>query len=160
MKTHTEILKKAHYHGRLARRKPCISYAKKQKRLTFANEWINKSSQFWEKVIFSDENKFCIFGFERRKLLWRKQGTAFKKQNLVSTVKHRGGGVMICGCMEASGVGWLTFIDFTLDHMGCLNILKVNLEQSAQDLNHGDDFWFQFDNDPKHTAHNTKLWLL
>ena len=44
--------------------------------------------------------------------------------------------------------------------MGYLNILKVNLNQSAQGLNLGEDFWFQQDNDPKHTAHNIKLWLL
>ena len=41
--------------------------------------------------------------------------------------------------------------------MGYLNILKVNLNQSAQGLNLGEDFWFQQDNDPKHTAHNVKL---
>ncbi|GFU92488.1 ATP-dependent DNA helicase [Trichonephila clavipes] len=44
--------------------------------------------------------------------------------------------------------------------MGYINILKENLKQSAQDLNLGDDFWFQQDNDPKHTTHNVKLWLL
>ena len=37
---------------------------------------------------------------------------------------------------------------------------KETLKQSAQDLNLGDDFWFQQDNNPKHTPHNVKLWLL
>ncbi|GFT00857.1 transposable element Tcb1 transposase [Trichonephila clavipes] len=59
-----------------------------------------------------------------------------------------------------SHVGRLTFIDSTLNHMEYINILKENLKQSAQDLDLGDDFWFQQDNVPKHTAHNVKLWLL
>ncbi|GFT43349.1 uncharacterized protein TNCV_115251 [Trichonephila clavipes] len=62
--------------------------------------------------------------------------------------------------MAANGVGGLTFIDSTLNDMGYINILKENLKQGEQDLNLGDDFWFQQDNDPKHTAHNVKLWLL
>ncbi|GFW07857.1 transposable element Tcb2 transposase [Trichonephila clavipes] len=62
--------------------------------------------------------------------------------------------------MTSNGVGRLTFIDSTLNHMGYINILKENLKQSAQDLNLGDDFWFQQDNDPKNTAHNVKLSLL
>ena len=85
---------------------------------------------------------------------------AFEKQNLVHAIKHSSGGVMIWGCMAASGVSGLIFIDCTLDHTGYLNALKENLKQSARDLNLRDDFWFQQDNDPKHTAHSAKLWLL
>ncbi|GFX22718.1 transposable element Tc1 transposase [Trichonephila clavipes] len=114
--------KRAGYHGRVACKKPHISAVNRQKRLDFTNEHVNKPPQFWEKVLFSDESKFRLFGIKERKLVWRKQGTALEKENLVPTVKHGGGGVM--------------------------------------DLNVGDDFWFQLDNDPKHTAHNVKLWLL
>ncbi|GFW34569.1 transposable element Tc1 transposase [Trichonephila clavipes] len=67
---------------------------------------------------------------------------------------------MVWECMAANGVGRLTFINLTLNHMGYINILKENLKQDEQDLNLGDDFWFQQDNNPKHTAHNVKLWLL
>ena len=69
------------------------------------------------------------------------------------TVKYGGGGLISLGCMAASGVDWLTFIDSTLDHVGYLM-------QNAQDLNLEDDFWFQLDNDLKFTTHNVKLWLL
>ena len=84
---------------------------------------MNKSPQFWGKQ-FSDESKFCIFGIKVRKLVWKKQGMAFEKFTLVPTVKHGGGGIMIWGCMVASRVGRLTFIDSTLNHMGYLNVLK------------------------------------
>ncbi|GFW40569.1 transposable element Tc1 transposase [Trichonephila clavipes] len=151
---------KAGYHGRVAHKKPHISAVNRQKGLDFANEHVNKPPQFWEKVLFSNESKFCIFGIKGRKLVWRKQGTALEKENLVPTVKHGGGGVMVWGCMAANGVGRLNFIDSTLNHMGYINILKENLKQGEQDLNLGDDFWFQQDNDPKHNAHNVKLWLL
>ena len=72
-------------------------------------------------------------------------------------IKHGGGGVMIWECMAASVVGRLNFIDSTLDRMGYLNILKGNLKQSAQNLHLRDDFWFQQENDPKHSVHNKKL---
>lgn len=155
-----KILKKNDYHGRVARRKPYISDINRQKRMDFANEYIKMAPEFWEKVLFSDESKFCIFGIKGKKLVWRKSGTALNKENLVPTVKHGGGGVMVWGCMSAKGVGKLTFIESTMDQYGYLNILKENLKQSAQQLNLGQDYWFQQDNDPKHTAQNVKLWLL
>jgi len=43
--------------------------------------------------------------------VWRKTGTALEIQNLVPTVKHGGGGVMIWGCMAASGVGNLVSLN-------------------------------------------------
>lgn len=67
---------------------------------------------------------------------------------------------MVWGCMAASGVGNLVFIKSTMNHMDYLHILKTNLHQSARKLGLGEDFVFQQDNDPKHTAHNVKLWLL
>ena len=79
------------YHGRISRRKPHVLAVNKQKHLIFANECVNKSHQFLEKVIFSDESKFCIFGTKLLTLVGRKQGTTFEKQNLVPSIKHGGG---------------------------------------------------------------------
>lgn len=155
-----KIIKRNGYRSHVARRKPYISEVNRKKRMEFANEYINKPQEFWESVLFSDESKFCIFGIKGRKLVWRKSGTAFDKENLVPTVKHGGGGIMVWGCMAAKGVGNLVFIESTMNQYGYLNILKTNLKQSAQLLELGDDFWFQQDNDPKHAAQNVKLWLL
>lgn len=92
--------------------------------------------------------------------MWRKSGTALNKENLCGTVKHGGGGVMVWGCMAASGVGNLQFIESTMDKRAYLDILKTNLKQSAAKLGLGNSYLFQQDNDPKHTADIVKLWLL
>ncbi|GFT89707.1 transposable element Tc1 transposase [Trichonephila clavipes] len=78
---HKKKLEKAGYHGRVVRKKPHISPVNRQKHLDFANEHVNKPLQFWKKVLFSDESKFSIFGIKRRKLVWRKQGTALEKKS-------------------------------------------------------------------------------
>ena len=93
-------------------------------------------------------------------MAWRKLGTALNKENLLPTVKHGGDGVMIWGCMASNGIGNLEFIESILNKYDYLNILKRNLKQSAEKLSLEDQFYFQQDNDPKHTAEIVKLWLL
>lgn len=155
-----KILKRIGFHGRVARKKPFISRVNRLKRMAFAKEYVNKPPEFWNSVIFSDESKFCIFGIKGRKIIWRKNGTALGKQNLVPTVKHGGGGAMIWGCMASSGVGNIQFIESIMNRHDYLDILKTNLRESAIKLGLGERFVFQQDNDPKHTAEIVRLWLL
>lgn len=67
---------------------------------------------------------------------------------------------MVWGCMSAAGVGKLVFINGIMDKTVYLNILKENLLQSANKLSLGGKFCFQQDNDPKHTAHIVRMWLV
>jgi hypothetical protein len=148
------------YHGRVARRKGWISEVNRKKRLQFAKDHQNKPAEFWDKVIFSDESKFNIFGSDGRQTVWRKKNTELDPKNLKATVKHGGGSVMVWGCMSAAGVGKLHFIEGIMDHKKYIEILKKNLAASAEQLGLTGNFIFQQDNDPKHTAKNTKMWLL
>ncbi|GFX41439.1 hypothetical protein TNCV_3489801 [Trichonephila clavipes] len=59
------------------------------KRIAFEKDHIHKPLEFRRTVIFSDEDKFCIFGIKGRKLVWRKPCTALQKEHLRSTVKIR-----------------------------------------------------------------------
>lgn len=153
-------LRRAGYHGRVARKKPWITEVNRRKRLDFAKRYVNCSEEFWKSVIFSDESKFNIFGSDGRNFVWRRVNTEFKKENLRPTVKHGGGSCMVWGCMSADGVGNLAFIESTMNQYGYLDILKQHLQQSAEKLGLGSYYQFQHDNDPKHTALNVKLWLL
>lgn len=159
-RTIRRVLVSAGYKSRVARRKPYISVVNKRKRMEFANQYKNKPNSFWDKVVFSDESKFNIFQSDGRIRVWRKPNTELEKQNLVSTVKHGGGGVMVWGCMSSAGVGNLIFVDGIMDKRVYLNILKENLKNSAIKLGVGNDFYFQQDNDPKHTANDVKMWII
>jgi len=130
-----------------------------KKRLEFAKQHLNKSQEYWNTVLFSDESKFNIFNSDGRRTVWRKKNTELNPKNLIPTVKH-GGSVLVWGCMSATGVGKLHIINGIMDHKMYIEILKENLHVSTQKLEISDNYIFQHDNDPKHTAYNTKQWLL
>lgn len=152
-------IKKAGYNARTARKKPHVSETNRKKRTDFATEYKNKTNEFWEKVIFSDESKFNIFGSDGRVLVWRKKCEELNPKNTRKTVKHGGGGVMVWGCMPAAGVGNLVFIEEIMNKTVYMNILKENLNQSADKLNIRGDYYFQQDNDSKHPAADVKMWI-
>lgn len=153
-------LRAAGYNGRTPRIKPLISEKNRRKRLEFARKYVNYGTEFWSKVIFSDETKFNIFGPDCGNKVWRKVNTEMHHKNTVSSVKHGGGNVMLWGCMSANGVGNMQFITDKMDHRLYIQILKDNLNASANKLGLSGRYIFQQDNDPKHTAQNTKLWIL
>ena len=54
--------------------------------------------------------------------------------------------------MAAAGTGNLVFIDGIMTEESYFKIIRQNVERSARKLWIGEDFIFQQDNDPKHTA--------
>ena len=62
-------------------------------------------------------------------------------RNLVGTVKHGNGGVLVWGCVLASGLSNLVFIDKIRNYSLYLNNLK-DLKLSAQNLDIGNNFFF------------------
>lgn len=110
--------------------------------------------------MFTDESKFNLFGCDGRGKVWRKPNKELEGKNLRKTVKHGGGSVMVWGCMAASGVGNLHFIDGVMNKHVYLTILRQNLKDSVRKLGIESNFQFYQDNDPKHSAHDVKNWLL
>lgn len=89
----------------------------------------------------------------------RKKKEELNPKNTRKTVKHGGGGIMVWGCMSAAGAVNLEFIEETMTKTVYLNILKKNLNQSAEKLGIRSDYYFQQDNDPNHTAADVKMWI-
>ncbi len=67
-------------------------------------------------------------------ILWTDETKAFHKKNIIPTVKHGGGSVMVWGCFAASGPGRLAIIDGTMNSALYQKILKENVWSSVCDI--------------------------
>ena len=155
----TTIRRRAHeigLYGLVARKKPYLNKANREKRLEYARTYREKPLGFWNNVIWSDESKFNLFGSDAKVMDWRSTKEELEPRCTVPTVKHGGGNV---GCFSSSGVGNLVFIDGNMTGELHRDILQKNMLQSAKKLNMAKDWWFQHDNDPKHTARIVTNWL-
>lgn len=72
LSTIRNVLRKENFKGRRCRRKPFINKVNKKKRLEFAKLHWKHEFSFWEKVIFTDESKYNLFGSDGRPIVWRK----------------------------------------------------------------------------------------
>ncbi|KAF7641127.1 hypothetical protein LDENG_00292770 [Lucifuga dentata] len=82
--------------------------------------------------------------------IWRKTNAAFQKKNIIPTIKHGGGSVMVWGCFAASGPGRLAVIDGTMNSALYQKILKENVRPSVRDLKLKRTW---------HTSKSTSEWL-
>lgn len=67
----------------------------KKARLQFTNAHRDKNLQFWNYVRWSDETK--VEPWDIVLLDWKNNGEAYKPENIIPTVKHSVGSVMMCG---------------------------------------------------------------
>lgn len=144
----------------IARRKPLVTPVQQQRRRQWAQTHRNWTQRQWNKVLWSDESSFKIFSAPAAQRVRRRTGEAFRNQCIVPTVKHGGGSVMVWGCMTAAGVGRLTCVDGTINAAKYCDILRENMLPSARDhFRRGQNYIFQQDNAPCHTANATKAWF-
>lgn len=112
----------------------------------------------WRSVLFSDESKFNMFYSDGGRKVRRIKGTRLKPQNVLSTVKHGGGSVMVWGCFSAAGCGPLHQINGIMDRFQYRDIMEsVMLPYAEEEMPLR---WvFQQDNDPKHSSKLLKQWF-
>ena len=55
------------------------------------------SEAMWQKVLWSDETKMELFGQNAKRYIWCKPNTAHLPKNIIPTVKHGGGSIILWG---------------------------------------------------------------
>ena len=140
-------------HGRRVRQVPLLSRTQIKMRNAFAKALLSWNDEQWNRVIFSDESKFHLFGSDGVQYCRRMNGDAMNPIFTQKMVKHGGGRVMVWGCITSQGVGRLHRVDGNMDRFQYVRILKESLLGTLKDNHiHRKGFVFQQDNDPKHTS--------
>lgn len=123
--------------------------------------------QNFGKLLFTDESKFNIFGCNGCSKIWRKANEIMRLENLVPTINHGSGSVMVWGIMAGARLGKLVFTEGAMDK--CIwthviiyqNRLKCyHLKTTGFHLYNRKPLEKQQDNDPKHIVRIVKEWLL
>lgn len=144
--------------SRVAAKKPWINTKNRKARLNFAKNYINWTVKDWEKVLWTDESKYCLFGSDGRRYVRRPDNHRNDPRYMTGTVKHGGGNVMVYGAFSASAVGPLVKIDGIMDGLMFKDILeKHTVPYGSKKLGRG---WIlQMDNDPKHRSKVVSQWI-
>ena len=143
-------LQPANLSGRVARKKPYLTIAHKRRRLDFAKKHKNWSKEEWERVLWTDESPFSIFGECGKRYVRRRPGEEFNPECVTPAMKHGGGKIQVWGCFTARGVGHIHHIKGIMDQKVYKQILIHHMRPSLFQFGGKDHIILQHDNDPKH----------
>lgn len=138
-------------------KKPFISEVNRGRRLAWALDHQEWSEDDWRRVVWSDESPFMIRNGTRFRV-WRTHNERYEPWCTKQTVKH-GKKIMVWGCFAAHAVGSLHHIEGIMDQHVFHNILVNVITPDMIRLFPDDDYMFQQDNDPKHTAKINKAYM-
>jgi len=123
-------------------------------RLQFAEQYKFWSEEF-KKVIFSDEKKFNLDGPDSCQKYWRDKR---QPRQICHKRNHGGGSLMVWAGFGYAGKSPLCFIPTRTNAEIYIELLETVLIEFAGD-HYGDEWIFQQDNAPIHTARKTKDFL-
>lgn len=136
--------------NRTTNAKPLLTEKHVQKRLSWANENLNRD---WSNVIFTDESSFVVYNY------WKKAWTEKGERLIQRTVKHPAK-VHVYGCFSAKGFGSLFVFTENLNAERMVKLYQKCLLPSAKSLygQRNQNWILQEDNDPEHRSRLCSQW--
>ncbi|KAI4884765.1 hypothetical protein NFI96_025159 [Prochilodus magdalenae] len=151
-------LRELGFKSRVPAVKPMLNKKQMEKRLKWAKEHGEWTAEDCQKVVFSDESRFCISFGDQGPRVWRRGGKTYNHECVKRSVKFPQS-VMVWGCMSARGVGKLCFLKKTVNAAVYQNVLETFLIPTVEEQFGEEDFIFQQDLAPAHAAKSTKDWF-
>lgn len=146
--------------ARRPKKKPLLTKKMKKKRLEFAESHEHWTSNEWWNVIWSDESKFNLFGNDGIQFVRRRPGEAYDKKCVLQAPKHPAS-VMVWGCFSGDDLGKLEFLEGKVNADKYIEVLDKCLLPSVESIfAENEDFIFQQDHAPCHTAKKVSILLL
>ena len=143
------------FHGRRPRRTQMHKPFHVAVRLNFVKSHLDNEEVFWNTVLWRDEKKVEIFGYNNVKTIWCKKSEPSLPKKTLPIVKHGGGSMIFWGCFSSSATGKLVAVEGIMKYDDYIDILKENIKTSARNLNLGRQWVFQHDNVPKNISKST-----
>ncbi|GBE84304.1 hypothetical protein SCP_0602820 [Sparassis crispa] len=141
------------------RRVPFLTKKHRRARLIWARALQGWTEREWERIIFSDESKFNLIHSDGRAWCWRRVGDGYQDRYTQKTKKFGGGSVMVWGCITPEGVGRLHRITGIMRAVDYVQILEQDLLGTLHNYHmNPHHYFFQQDNDPKHSSH-LRSWV-
>ncbi|CAD6189159.1 unnamed protein product [Caenorhabditis auriculariae] len=143
--------------GRRPVKKPLISEKNRAARVKWVKEHLNWPRQDWNKILWSDECKFLLFGSDGIQWVRRPIGSRYHPKYQLPTVKHGGDSCMVWGAFSGSGIGPLHRVNCIMDKHVYKDILQNQMLPHLRVTGRGSVY--QQDNNPKHTSLLVKDWF-
>jgi hypothetical protein len=148
------------YHGCICQKKPWLSRTHIFNRKLWAIKFRTQHKFFWQKVWYTDESKFNLFGSDGKLYCRRLVGEDLLERNVQKVVKHGGGNLMLWGCISWHGVGRLHRVVGRMDAKQYVSILEESFLGSLDDRKiKPKNIIFQQDNNSKHTSKLAQKWF-
>lgn len=152
-------LKTAHAKVRHQELKPATTRAQRKARVKFAQKWRHRTVAEWNKVVFSDEGAIPRFPKGNPNVVILPKDYPFTPRLQKKSASHGGGETKLWAAICPDGIlAWQMYEgDMTASKYKA--ILKKNLIRRAEEYFEDEEWVFQQDGDPAHTAHTTIEYL-
>ncbi len=108
-------LHESNLRARKPAKKPAMTALHRQARLRFCRQHRRWNLNMWEKVMFSDESRFCLRKLDGRVKVWRRPGERFADCCIDRVTAFGGGSVMVWGGISLTGKTRLVVVQGNLN---------------------------------------------
>lgn len=151
-------IKSSDLRNQVAAKKQLLTEEKKQSRVIFALNYIYRDIAFWKKVIFTDEKVFQST-YDGHIRVYRPRNTRFEEAYVSGNRRSGRFSVNVWAWISYNGMGICWKIDGRFVSQNYIRILENVMMPSVEQLYPNNDFVFQQDNCPVHTANIVKTWF-